>query len=357
MLITFRMIKEKLTMNSTKNATIFPTLNGSKTENVFQSLTIAQMIIYAILGVFILIGNALCLAVFLKTKTLRKRSYYLLISLSIADLMVGISASVICMEDGLSLFHGTRNVLFSFWRDVTQYFPRMCSLFTIATVAVERFWAVGYPTKHRTAGTRPYVTLIALPWVLAAASTGLFISSGKRFVSEHVFNFVDVALSQATLLTIIIAYCGLMKKMRSNRSIRNNKPQSNAIRERKLAVTLFVVTLASLLTIYPVNIYFLFEIFCNDINTKLSKHLLIFLIALASSNSGINIVVYLFRIPEFKRALFRLVSWKKRRSSRVACSINDAVGSEHPESIRQETQFQNNSFQSKPDRTQPSKSH
>ncbi|XP_031559061.1 sphingosine 1-phosphate receptor 4-like [Actinia tenebrosa] len=345
-------------MNSTINSTArFPTLNVSNTSNVYRSLTIAQMIIYAVLGVFILVGNALCLAVFLKTKKLRKRSYYLLISLSVADLMVGLSASVICVEDGLSLFHGTKNVLFAFWRDVTQYFPRMCSLFTIATVALERFWAVGFPTKHRSAGTRPYVALIALPWILAVASTVLFISSGRRFVSEHAFNFVDVALSQATLLTIIIAYCGLLKKMRSN-SIRSNKPQINAIRERKLAVTLFVVTLASLLTIYPVNIYFLFEIFCKNFNTTSSKHHLIFLIALASSNSGINIVVYLFRIPEFKRAVFRLVPWKKRRSSRVACSsqINDAAGSEHPETIQQETQFNDGSFEPKlkPDRT-PSK--
>ena len=331
-------IQVKATMNSTINSTHISTFNAAKTSNVFQSLTIAQMIVYAILGIFILTGNALSLAVFLKTKTLRKRSYYLLISLSIADLLVGVSASVICVEDGLSLFYGTRNVLFSFWRDVTQYFPRMCSLFTIAIVAIERFWAVGFPTKHRSAGTRPYAVLIALPWALAVASTGLFISSGKGFISEHAFNFVDVVLSQVTLLTIIIAYCGLLKKMKNN-SVRSNKPQGNAIRERKLAVTLFVVTLASLITIYPVNIYFLFEIFCSNLNTRISKHLLIFLIALASSNSGINIVVYLLRIPEFKRAVFRMVSWKRRRSSRVACStqMKDAAGSERPESVKPET--------------------
>jgi len=130
---------------------------------------------------------------------------------------------------------------------------------------------------------------------------------------------MDIAVSQLTLLTIVLSYCALICKIKrtsSNATIRNNR---NVIKERKLAVTLFVVTLASLITFYPVNIYFMIEV-AQGQHLVISESLFLFLIALACCNSGINIFVYMLRISEFKKAIYRIFFRGRRHNHRVSCS-------------------------------------
>jgi len=303
----------------------------SNTKHIFPNLTIlphyfnkslvsARIAIYVLIGSIIVVGNILCLVVFLRTKALRRRSFYLLINLSIADLMVGSSTVLIWIHDLLILQEKRSRDLLPYGF-ILQYLPQMCSLFIMATVAIERFWAVGYPIKHRQAGKLPYAAFISIPWLLSSLLTVLYLTSSTRFdlVSLHVFNYMDIALSQLTLLTIVLSYCALICKIKrtsSNATIRNNR---NVIKERKLALTLFVVTLASLITFYPVNIYFMLRT-VHGHQFAVSDNLFLFLIAIACCNSGINIFVYMLRISEFKREICRIFLRRRRHNHRVSCS-------------------------------------
>ena len=105
-------------------------MDFTKYWNIFWTLT------FALTSVVITIGNLITIVIFLKQK-LRKRPHFLLISLAIADLMVGAFAVPLYIAVGICT---TKRLLILSFQCV-DIFTGVLSIFTLASISLERMHA------------------------------------------------------------------------------------------------------------------------------------------------------------------------------------------------------------------------
>lgn len=149
----------------------------------FNSWNIFWNICFPVLATLISFGNVLTIWIFFRQNR-QRRSSSLLISLAVADLLVGILAiPLIYIKAAVSKR--------SSWRIIStdaDIFTSITSIYTLAVISVERLFAVGWPLRHRRINFRVYICAIIIPWVMAAIFTPLnvfcqlgMIGFGKYF--------------------------------------------------------------------------------------------------------------------------------------------------------------------------------
>ena len=261
----------------------------------FNSWNIFWSSAFGLLAVLIILGNFFSICVFHRKKS-RKRSYFLLISLAVADLMVGLFAIPLFIK-GSSTEHSY------LWRLVSKSFDAftgLTSIYTLAVISLERLFAILCPLRHRTLTSRSYIYAIAIPWIAAAVFIAVIILKPNGRVKHPSYKFFPFLFLITPLLTMCVAYFSIWIKQKSTKGIRNHR----AARESKLTKTLFLVTGASLLTWTPfqiINNLFLFQGLQISLTvSNLSK-------ILQFSNSLVNVVIYPLRIPEFKTTLKNII--------------------------------------------------
>ena len=136
----------------------------------FNSWNIFWSSAFGLLAVLIIFGNFFTIWVFHRQGS-RKRSYFLLISLAVADLMVGLFA--------IPLFIKNNSTEHSYlWRLVSKsfdVFTGLTSIYTLAVISLERMFAIVCPLRHRTLTSRNYIYAIAIPWMVAAVFVTVLI--------------------------------------------------------------------------------------------------------------------------------------------------------------------------------------
>jgi uncharacterized membrane protein YidH (DUF202 family) len=213
---------------------------------------------------------------------------------------------LMAIEDSVRLFYGKFDIVLSFVLLELQYLFAVTSISTIASISVERLWAVVFPFRHRDAGLTLYISLISVPWLIAGTNTSLEILTVFSIIHWKVFFYVDWFITVAVNTIIFGSYFGIFVKAKCGSSPINN--QRNASREKKMAITLFLVTVASLATWFPINIYYQTRTIEEKANLDMSTNLTILcLVALSLCNSGVNILVYMIRMPLFRKALSSLL--------------------------------------------------
>ena len=88
------------------------------------------------------------------------RSYPLLISLAVTDLLVRIFAVPFYIKAFVS--PGCAWSLISMLADVST---GITSIYTLAVISLEIIYAVGWPVRHRIVNYRVYVCAISIPWI------------------------------------------------------------------------------------------------------------------------------------------------------------------------------------------------
>ena len=204
----------------------------------FNSWNIFWSSAFGLLAVLIILGNFFSICVFHRKKS-RKRSYFLLISLAVADLMVGLFAIPIFIISSTEYSYLRWLVPTSF-----DAFTGLTSIYTLAVISLERMFAIVCPLRHRTLTSRNYIYAIAIPWIAAAVFIAVIILKPKGSVKHLSYKFFPFLFLITPLLTMCVAYFSIWIKQKSTKGIRNHR----AARESKLAKTLFLVTGASLLT-------------------------------------------------------------------------------------------------------------
>ena len=261
----------------------------------FNSWNIFWSSSFGLLAVLIILGNFFTIWVFHRQRS-RKRSYFLLISLAVADLMVGLFA--------IPLFITRRSTRHSHlrWLLSTSFdaFTGLTSIYTLAVISLERMFAIVCPLRHRTLTLRNYIYAIAIPWMVAAVFVTVLILYSYEIIKHPSYRFLLLLFQTTPLLTMCVAYFSIWIKQKSTKGIRNHR----AARESKLAYTLFLVTGASLLTWTPFQVFN--NLFSFD-RLRISLTLLYLSRILQFSNSLVNVVIYPLRIPEFKRTLKNVI--------------------------------------------------
>ena len=296
----------------------------------FNSWNIFWDICFGVLVTLIIAGNVLTIWIFFKQRR-QKRSYSLLISLAVADLLVGIFAVPFYIKVVVS--QGYTWYVISIGADV---FTGTTSIYTLAVISLERMFAVGWPLRHRTVNYRVYVCAISIPWIIAAIFTTLVVLRILNMIGREYSFYCLVLIPGIPLITLCVANFVVWKKQKS--PFRN---QNHIKREVKLAKTLALITGTSLFTWLPFQIMnILFELKVME-NVHRIEFAFFVIKTLQFSNSFVNVIIYPFRIPEFRRTLFQILNFcviPFRRSS------TELSPSAEPSSVVSLITFTNSTF-------------
>ena len=256
------------------------------------------LLCFGLLAILIVVGNTLTIWIFLKQKQ-RKRTSFLLISLSFADLLVGL----LTIPLFIALYEEYSVTVSMVFRRV-DVFTALASIYTLGVISLERMFAVAWPYRHRTLKLRAYICAIATPWIMATIITVLV------FTLNSVRGLL-IFCPAAPLIVMCLAYYVIWKKQRSSMG---NQNQS---REARLAKTLFLITGASILTWLPFQILNIVLHFGVTENILYSTLTILLVRVLQFSNSLVNVIIYPFRIPGFRKTLRRMLRCHQRFNDRA----------------------------------------
>ncbi|EDO41478.1 predicted protein [Nematostella vectensis] len=241
----------------------------------------------------IIAGNTLALRVFLRKSFRMKKSNYLLINLTFADLFVGIMGIPHIAITSSQVFIEDR------WKPVLPIltsFGFSASLAFLVSISLERTYAVFFPMKHRVATSRQYCTFSVITWAMAAVVACLSVEQQDKDIARTLHDRTFLAITIITLIflgLIVVSYFSIWFKVTFFKPI--NKHQAWKANS-KLAKTLFILTVASLVTWLPRFIYQ----FMNNAEKPgptIASHYFYLVIL---SNSFINIIVFTLRMPLFR---------------------------------------------------------
>ena len=203
--------------------------------------------------------NVLTIIVYLKERSLRKRSLYLVINQAVADMLVAGCVIIGFYDSGSNCkFWASINssnipsaIVTKFW---FRFIP-LASVTNLAAISLEQLHATFRPFKHRLIKKNMFGAVVAAVWITA----GLFSAIG---VLDVFYPFIKLSRSlfisyltvfMFCLLIILVSYSSIAIKV-----ICGNQPHHHGAtsRERKLTKTLFIVTFISLLLMQP-TIFFL----------------------------------------------------------------------------------------------------
>ena len=160
-------------------------------------------------------------------------------------------------------------------------------------------FAILWPSRHRMLETWHYLACISVLWVTAivnvAFTSYLVFSNTSRYatIGMSLIALLSIVITAASYLAIWIATKRNQVQNATNRSVTQNK---------KLAKTLFIVTILSLIAWLPAAIGLASPTYLIDANSLYVQITL----ALQYANSFVNPFVYCFRMAEFQKALKKL---------------------------------------------------
>jgi hypothetical protein len=265
-----------------------------------------------VFGVLIVASNLVTIVTFVVNRYLLRRGLYCLVNLAVADVLYGavLTAYSSCVFGvtffDLSVDFKTRGMF------IPSLLTMMGSLLSLVAVSLERVYATFFPFRHRTARPRIYILVFAITWSLALLTSLLYHLIPKAHFKGAVAFYWFLLTS--SLIVIIISYTAVFIKIKTQNQFHQQHRQQAAItitrlRERHLAMTLFIVTVLSLLTWLP---FLLVRVlnpvrynFYGRLRVLTRSYSVVFLFQ--SSNSLINPIVYLFRMRDLRNALFKLV--------------------------------------------------
>ena len=245
---------------------------------------------------FIVVGNLLTIVLFAVNKKLRKKSFFLVLNMAFADLMLGIVALpfYIYFRIGPDYQLWTASVhtpLRSFFRAI-QRVSIPASLIFAALISCERFYAIYWPLKHRTLTMRAYRIAIFMAWILSLFAFTLFILFSLGLTSRKLDHYILIPSYSSLLFIVCSCNIGIWRKFQHGR-IAASQQQNRASQNKHLTITLLCVSIVALLSWLP-------RIIGSYLRITGTVRLVRFL---SYSNSFFNFVMYASRIPEFRQAL------------------------------------------------------
>ena len=252
--------------------------------------------------IMMFIINAFTLVVFARSRHLRRRNTYLIMNLTVADLLI---AAVSGPETILLLKESKRPKKGFGVLHVYLIISDMCwiaSLGNLVLISLERLHATLYPFRHCLVRKRIYYKITTFSWFGALTlACGLQISyiNGAHLANQYqwiVYVFLTLAVLTTSYVIIISKFI---------RKAHVQQLGSVMSTERKLSVTLFIVSAASTLTLLPWVIISCISI-SSDRDLWFEFTPLNIALTFYYLNSILNPVIYAIRLPEFRRALKEL---------------------------------------------------
>jgi len=290
----------------------------------FEKLSLSECIPWMTVGlvesIAIVTINLCAIIVFIKKPDFRMRSTHLLINLAVIDMLAGgfvmyglfYSVGTFCDVWNSHLNEGWANDI----PDTSSQFFPISSLSNITIIALERMHATYRPFMHRLLKKSVYGIIIAVVWV-----TTSFVVIGHALLVQYgepsTRYFLLISFIGLCLLIIFVSYVSIVIKVRWGAQLQRHGAAS---RERKLTMTLLIVTVVSLLLYLPFII--LRSVFSSEVKKDLSFseyfHLFNVMLAFYYANHLVNPILYAIRKPEYRSAVLALFQKRPQRERRVA---------------------------------------
>jgi len=251
----------------------------------------------------------------------------MLINLAVADFLIAFVVFLNCYYfSDFPMFHpfGIKETI-----EALDVFTGTSSLICLTMISVERLYAVVFPFKHRMLRLRHYIYILPLPWVISLAVVLLLVGFNFPKSGDNLYTYILIRYSILVfaILIMTIAYFVIWIKRP-----RNSSSSNIGAYEKRLLVTLFIVTIASMLTWMPLQC-FGFAFFVIKHLTHPHVNYFITLKFLQCCNSAINFFIYILRMRDFKIVLLSLLCCKQTvnqppKGAEVSCSrrsVQDAV--------------------------------
>ena len=256
--------------------------------------------------------NAFTLAIYTRNRHLRKPSTYLIINLTVADLLVGTVLVPLLFfvpdkpERDLELKQAFSWQSFVYMTSACLFL--VASLANISLISLERLHATLFPFRHCLIGRRVYLTTIFCSWLFSLTLSSVFSLLFLR-ASPATFLYVHASYIFLSLLILTVSYVIIISTVKNNPHFPNAGPVLS--QERKLTVTLFTVTVVSVLTILPWVIWIVIahhiqSKLCHTVSLRIDYSFRV----LYFFNSMVNPLIYAIRMQEFRKAARKLFSTK-----------------------------------------------
>ncbi|XP_041815282.1 trace amine-associated receptor 1-like [Chelmon rostratus] len=263
-------------------------------------------------------GNLLVIISIIYFKQLHTPTNSLILSLAVADLLVGLVVFPFSLEFSLSSCLFSENV-FCKVRESFDVTLSTASILNLCCISIDRYYAVCHPLTYRTKiNVHVVVIMIVVSW-----SVSLLVAIGLVMAGLHQDKcqekcFIDVQLANilgllcSFYLPVILMLCIYLKiflvAQRQVRSIQGTKSGATASKmERKSTKTLATVMGVFLMCWTPFFICFSFNLL-NDVSVSVA--VIESLNWLTLSNSMLNPFIYAFFYSWFRSAFKIIISRK-----------------------------------------------
>ena len=311
--------------------------NHSQQQNTTLSLAlftpsecIAWLTVFGIEAVAMVMLNALVIIIYLRERSLRKRSMYLVTNQAVADMFVSGCVINWCWFLGnLCDFWAINNfstASFVFLLAYSYFFP-LASLLNLTAISLDRTHATFRPFKHRLVKEKIFGAVIAAVWITAGLFTTSIVLTRVGEFSTFKFKATFLpyfSFSLFCLLIIFVSYSSIAIKI-----VCGNQPHHHGAtnRERKLTKALFIVTVVSLLLTLPIVFFRILSLVqfhtVANLSVQAWSRLNSSILLLFFGNFFVNPVLYTFRMPEFKRALFAFLSCRSQPQPAQVFPLNE----------------------------------
>ena len=245
------------------------------------------------------ITNGFTILTFARNRHLRKRTTYLIINLTIADLFVGTVSGPMHIYHTMTFKPSSGFGWGKFFVMFLDIVFTVCSLLNLALLSLERLHATLFPFRHCLMSDWVYFKAVVCIWFLAVIPA----SADATFflIAPQGSYYVWASLIIAVLFTVIVSYTIIALNVK-----RKVLPYSSGAvsSDRKLTVTLLVVIVLSSLAFLPWSFYAVLDVskrlksLFAEAQFDIQQSFFFLLLA----NSFVNPIVYTLRMKEFRKA-------------------------------------------------------
>ena len=268
-------------------------------------------------SVIVSLGNLFTIFVFWKHRNKLKRTAFLLINLAVTDLLVGFGQLIVVKTFAFPQQREITSTKYGIIAAAFQGTFSFASLFCLAAISLERAFALIWPLRHRVTSAKIYIYSIVFVWISAIFVGASLLLAAYKVLDIELWNIALGIVAILALFIICLSYLAIRRRLNCRVPPIDTalNRQSGLQPNTKLSRTLFIIVAASLVFWLPstiINVLFFLRSFPVPIPLGYSGTL--FYLA----NSGVNPIIYSFRIPIFKETLKRMDIRKRSKQYRVS---------------------------------------